>query len=111
MPVQQSVRGEWLVVGGADGDAEHALTTHRSPLTIHRMQAIGLAVLLLLPAACQQQMAAQPSYKPLEPSEFFPDGRSARPLVTGTVARGHLRSDADLFTGMRARKTGDLERA
>ena len=60
---------------------------------------------------CQQQMAAQPSYKPLDPSEFFADSRSARPVIPGTVARGHLRSDAHLFTGMRARKTGDLERA
>jgi mono/diheme cytochrome c family protein len=30
-------------------------------------------------------MAEQPSYRPLRPSEFFDDGRSARPLVSGTV--------------------------
>jgi mono/diheme cytochrome c family protein len=35
-------------------------------------------------------MAHQPAYRPLEPSSFFPDDRSARPLVEGTVARGHL---------------------
>src|SRR5262245_15081729 len=34
---------------------------------------------------CQQKMAEQPSYRPLRPSEFFDDGRSARPLVSGTV--------------------------
>jgi len=55
---------------------------------------------VLLPA-CQQQMAKQPSHRPLEPSEFFADGRSARPLVEGTVARGHLRTDTQLFTGRR----------
>jgi mono/diheme cytochrome c family protein len=44
-------------------------------------------------------MAEQPSYKPLDPSEFFPDGRSARPLVPGTVARGQLRTDLHLFAG------------
>jgi mono/diheme cytochrome c family protein len=44
-------------------------------------------------------MADQPSYKPLDPSTFFPDGRSARPLVSGTVARGHLRTDLHLFAG------------
>ncbi len=48
---------------------------------------------------CQQQMADQPSFKPLEPSEFFPDGRSARPVVAGTVARGNLRVDTAFFTG------------
>jgi hypothetical protein len=49
-------------------------------------------------------MAVQPSYKPLDPSDFFPDGRSARPLVKGTVARGHLRTDVPLFTGKRVRE-------
>jgi mono/diheme cytochrome c family protein len=44
-------------------------------------------------------MAAQPSYQPLAPSTFFADGRSARPLVPGTVARGYLRTDTHLFTG------------
>jgi mono/diheme cytochrome c family protein len=66
---------------------------------VHLGTTAALAVCLLLPAACQQQMAAQPSYKPLDPSEFFPDGRSARPLVPGTVARGHLRTDLHLFAG------------
>jgi mono/diheme cytochrome c family protein len=44
-------------------------------------------------------MAHQPSYRPLEPSGFFPDGRSARPLVPGTVARGQLRTDTALYDG------------
>ncbi|MBV9123313.1 MAG: hypothetical protein JO112_08150, partial [Planctomycetes bacterium] len=61
----------------------------------------GLAVVLLLCAACQQRMAMQPSYKPLDPSSFFPDGRSARPVVPGTIARGHLHTDTHLFTGKR----------
>jgi hypothetical protein len=46
-------------------------------------------------------MADQPSYKPLEPSQFFADGLSARPLPPGTVARGHLRADVELFGGRR----------
>ena len=32
-------------------------------------------------------------------SDFFADGASARPLVEGTVARGHLDEDALLYTG------------
>ena len=64
---------------------------------------------LLLPAACGllasgtagcgQQMAEQPSYRPLRPSAFFADGMSARPLVKGTIARGQLKDDAHLYTG------------
>jgi cytochrome c5 len=56
-----------------------------------------LAVLLL--AACQQKMANQPRYDPLEKSDFFADGMSARPRVAGTVARGELSTDPFFDTG------------
>ena len=63
----------------------------------------GLVVLTLLAlfstAACRQDMQDQPKYIPLRPSDFFPDGRSERPLVDGTVARGHLQDDVLLYTG------------
>ncbi len=45
-------------------------------------------------------MAEQPRYDPLEASEFFADGQAARPLVEGTVARGALRDDQHLYTGV-----------
>jgi len=64
----------------------------------------GVALVLLLLAGCQQKMAAQPSYQPLEPSEFFADGRSARPQVAGTVARGQLRTNLALYTGRKTRR-------
>jgi hypothetical protein len=44
-------------------------------------------------------MHDQPKYIPLRPSEFFTDGRSARPLPEGTVARGHLNDDVLFYTG------------
>ncbi len=50
-------------------------------------------------SACRQDMHDQPKYIPLRPSEFFLDGRSARPLVEGTVARGHLNDDTAYYTG------------
>ncbi len=50
-------------------------------------------------SACSQQMANQPKYLPLRPSAFFEDGKSARPLVRGTVARGQLRDDPLFYTG------------
>ena len=36
---------------------------------------------------------------PLRPSDFFGDGRSERPLIEGTVARGHLNDDVAFYTG------------
>jgi mono/diheme cytochrome c family protein len=49
--------------------------------------------------ACRQDMHDQPKYIPLRPSEFFGDGRSERPLIEGTVARGHLDDDTLFYTG------------
>jgi mono/diheme cytochrome c family protein len=44
-------------------------------------------------------MQDQPKYVPLRESTFFSDSRSARPIVAGTIARGHLQEDALLYTG------------
>jgi mono/diheme cytochrome c family protein len=41
--------------------------------------------LVLFAGACRQDMQDQPKYKPLAPSRFFSDGKSARQLVEGTV--------------------------
>lgn len=65
------------------------------------MRATAFAILLgSLPlAGCRQDMHDQPRYKPLARSDFFADGRAARPLVPGTVPRGFLRADARLNAG------------
>jgi mono/diheme cytochrome c family protein len=60
--------------------------------------ACGLAAGLLL-AGCRQDMHDQPKFKPYAKNDFFADQRSARPLIEGTVARGHLNDDALLATG------------
>lgn len=60
---------------------------------------------LFLFGACRQDMADQPSYRPLQPSDFFADGQASRPLIQGTVARGQLRDDVHLYTG---KKDGQL---
>src|SRR3954454_12037368 len=52
-----------------------------------RVAALGLAMAGFLLPGCRSEMYDQPRYEPLEPSEFFVDGASARPLVAGTVAR------------------------
>ena len=54
---------------------------------------------LMLLAGCQQQMAEQPAYRPLEASAFFPDQRSARPLPPGTVPRGSSEFTGIMDTG------------
>ena len=65
---------------------------------------IGAVVLLACASvACRRDMQDQPKYIPLRPSDFFADGRSARPLPEGTVARGQLRADKVFYTG----KQGD----
>jgi mono/diheme cytochrome c family protein len=54
--------------------------------------------LSLLAVACQQEMARQPSYRPLEKTDFFADGRASRPLVEGTVARGRPLDGSAILT-------------
>src|SRR5688572_31919577 len=63
-----------------------------------RLQVLALLTLLAL-TACRQKMANQPRYDPLETSDFFADGMSARPRVAGTVARGELSTDPFFDTG------------
>jgi mono/diheme cytochrome c family protein len=41
----------------------------------------------------RQDMATQPKYRPLAPSDFFRDGRSERPLLENTVSRDALDND------------------
>lgn len=58
-----------------------------------------VVILASLLSGCRQDMQDQPKYIPLRPSSFFDDGRSERPLVDGTVARGHLNADPAFYTG------------
>jgi len=44
-------------------------------------------------------MHDQPRYKPLAATDFFSDGRSERPAIEDTVARGQLRIDQARYTG------------
>lgn len=54
-----------------------------------------LAALISL-TSCRQDMQDQPRYKPLGANRFFADGRDARPIPAGTIARDEL-DDADSF--------------
>jgi mono/diheme cytochrome c family protein len=48
---------------------------------------------------CRRDMQDQPRFRPFRSTTFFEDGRSARPQVAGTVARGHLDEDELLYRG------------
>ena len=54
---------------------------------------------LTFATGCRQDMHDQPRFEPLEANAFFSDGRASRPLIKGTVARGHLRLDKHFYTG------------
>ncbi|HEV2704132.1 MAG TPA: cytochrome c [Steroidobacteraceae bacterium] len=54
-----------------------------------KARAVLLAVWALMLAGCERglhEMYDQPKYTPLTPTQLFPDGNSARPQVSGTVA-------------------------
>jgi mono/diheme cytochrome c family protein len=71
-------------------------------LVIRRASRLGhlcLLVVILMTTGCEDDMADQPRYEPLEPGTFFDDGLSSRQIPDGTVARGHLRSDTHLYEG------------
>ncbi len=59
----------------------------------------SVALAAAVSAGCRQDMHDAPRYDPLEASDLFRDGSAARPLMAGTVARGHLNDDAHLYTG------------
>jgi hypothetical protein len=68
--------------------------------------AVCAAALALSGAGCRQRMADQPYYRPLEESEFFPDGRSSRPLERGTVHRAQYLEADPLATGLTPEEWG-----
>ncbi len=66
-----------------------------------RKQIFGLVSLGLLIAGCHTDMWKQPKTEPLDESaSLFADGAASRPLVPGSIARGHLRLDDGYFTGI-----------
>jgi mono/diheme cytochrome c family protein len=65
------------------------------------------ALSMLLLAGCRQDMQNQPKMVPQRGSSFFADGRSVRPQVEETVARGQLDEGSYFFTGMQGGVEGN----
>jgi mono/diheme cytochrome c family protein len=78
----------------------------RNELTLANRFSSRLAAVIVLSTAlvagCRQDMHDAPRYDPLEESALAPSAASARPLVEGTVARGHLNDDELLTIGKTA---------
>jgi mono/diheme cytochrome c family protein len=81
---------------GPHRDGKFVFRTRAGPMAHTVAAALLLAVVL---AGCRLDMHIQPKYVPEEPTGFFADGRSERPVVPGTIARGHLQLDELLYTG------------
>ncbi len=67
-------------------------------LSLRKFSGLGLLAILAL-AGCRQDMHDQPRFKPLAKNDFYPDLRSERPQVEGTVARGQFHEDTYFYTG------------
>lgn len=65
-----------------------------------RVLAFGAAAAVLFLAGCRQDMQDEPKMVPQRGTTLFPDGRSVRPQVQYTVARGQLDEDRYFYTGL-----------
>lgn len=65
----------------------------------HRKAWLVVLAATLGASACRQDMHNQPRYKTFAATNFFGDGRSERPTIPDTVARGQLHLDEARYTG------------
>jgi mono/diheme cytochrome c family protein len=72
-------------------------------------QAVSIAALLALLAVtgCRQDMHNEPKFYPQRGSTLFADGRSVRPQVEDTVARGQQNEDSYFRTGLQNGQEGN----
>ena len=74
-----------------------------------RRAGLGLGMgVLLFAAGCRQDMQNQPRMFPQRGTTLFADGRSVRPQVEHTVARGQLYEDEYFYTGLMNGKEADM---
>jgi mono/diheme cytochrome c family protein len=74
---------------------------------LNQLAAFGAMAATLVLAGCRQDMQDQPKFFPQRGTDFYADGRSVRPQVENTVARGQLRENAYFYTGLINDKEGD----
>ena len=71
-----------------------------SRTTTRRVVGLGALATLALVAGCRQDMHNQPKEYPQRGTEFFADGRSARPQVLHTVSRNQVNEASYFQTGL-----------
>lgn len=69
--------------------------------------AAASTILLISGLGCRQDMHDEPKFFPQRGTDFYADGRSARPQVDNTVARNQLHADTYFYTGFINGKEGD----
>ena len=67
----------------------------------------GAFAATLVMAGCRQDMQDEPKFIPQRGTDFYADGRSARPQMENTVARGQLHEDSYFYTGLQDGKEGN----
>ena len=67
---------------------------------VRGLSAVAACALLGLVAGCREDMQNQPKMFPQRGSSMFADGRSVRPQVEHTVARGQLYENDYFYTGL-----------
>jgi len=67
---------------------------------LQTISAVGSLAAMLVLAGCRQDMHDQPKFFPQRGTSFYADGRSVRPQVENTVARGQLHEDTYFYTGL-----------
>ncbi len=76
------------------------MSMHSSNSLFRWTLAAGAVAFLTLMSGCRQDMQNEPKMIPQRESRFFASGRSVRPQVLGTVARGQLDADTYFNTGL-----------
>ena len=76
-------------------------------LRLRQIFVLGRLAATALLSGCRLDMHVQPRQNPLSRSDFFPDQRSERSPVEGTVARGQLREATYFYTGQIGTRPGD----
>jgi cbb3-type cytochrome c oxidase subunit III len=69
--------------------------------------AAASTILLISGLGCRQDMHDEPKFFPQRGTDFYADGRSARPQVDNTIARNQLHADTYFYTGFINGKEGD----
>jgi Cytochrome C oxidase, cbb3-type, subunit III len=74
---------------------------------LNKLVAFGAMTATLVLVGCRQDMQDEPKFFPQRGTSFYADGRSVRPQVDDTVARGQLHEDGYFYTGLVNGKEGD----